>query len=391
LTGVLVTAGPASAATSFTTPSTNPFVVPHDVGGHPQAFDIGVTGFTASTNVFVEQCDGVAPTTLNWSPTAHCDIVSSPAPVISSAGGAATFPAADANHGFTPFKGSSPQGLFNCLSPNDPATNDGLPDYRNCQIRLSTNNTSVTGDQIFKTLQLPEDPNTPPPPAPKLTMGNVSVLEGKSGTRTVTFVIAMSRTSLTPITVDYKTLDGTAKSTSDYTTKTGTATIPAGATSATVAVSVKGDSTVEPDEKFTLKIQHPTGGATIDRVGATATILNDDPPKSGVRMGIGDAAIFEGDAGSRSMRFTVSLSEPTTQTVTAHYATVAGTATEGTDYKAASGVVTFAPGKTSATVAVKVKGDATVEGNETFKVNLSAASHAQISRVNGVGQIRNDD
>jgi hypothetical protein len=388
---VVVTTGPAGAATSITAPTGNPFVVPHDVAGNPQAFDISVAGFAATTNVFVEQCDGVAPTALNWNPTAHCDIVTSPAPVISSAGGAATFGAADPNHGFSPFKGPSPQGLFNCLSPNDPASTNGLPDYRSCQIRISTNNTAVTGDQVFKTLQLPEDPNTPPPPPLKLTMGNVSVMEGKSGTRAIAFVVAMNRPSLNPVSVDYKTLDGTAKSTTDYTTKSGNLVIPAGSVSVQVAVNVRGDSTVEPDEKFTLKIQHPTGGATIARVGATATILNDDPPKSGMRMAIGDAAVYEGDSGTRTIRFAVTLSEPPTQTVTAHYATVAGSATEGTDYNAASGTVTFAAGKTSATVAVKVKGDTTAEGNEVFKVSLSNASHAQISRVNGVGQIKNDD
>ena len=120
---------------------------------------------------------------MSWSPTAHCDIVTSPAPVISSAGGTATFDHTDPNHGFTPFKNASPQGLFNCLSPNDVAPSNGLPSYRNCQIRISTNNTAVTGDQIFRTMTLPDDPSDPPPPDLKIGIGNVSVMEGKTGTR----------------------------------------------------------------------------------------------------------------------------------------------------------------------------------------------------------------
>ena len=118
----------------------------------------------------------------------------------------------------------------------------------------------------------------------KLGVGNVSVMEGNSSSRAVSFVVALSGPSTTATTVDYRTLDGTTKAGSDYTAKSGTLTIPAGATSGRVAVNVKGDSTVEPNEKFTLKIQHPSAGATIERAVATATILNDDPPKSGIRI-----------------------------------------------------------------------------------------------------------
>jgi hypothetical protein len=391
LAGVIAVAGPASAATSITAPTGNPFVVPHDVAGNPQAFDVSVSGFAPSANVFVEQCDGVAPTALSWSPTAHCDIVTSPAPVISAAGGTATFSASDPNHGFIPFKGASPQGLFNCLSPNDPALNNGLPSYRNCQIRISTNNTAVTGDQVFRTLSLPEDPNTPPPPDLQVGVGNVSVMEGKSGTRALSFVVTLSRPSSTATTVEYKTLDGTAKAGTDYTAKTGTLTIAAGAVSGQIGVNIKGDSTVEPAEKLTLKIQHPSAGATIERAGATATILNDDPPKSGIRMAIGDSQAFEGNSGTRSMRFTVALSEKTIKTVSAHYAITGGSATAGTDFTAGSGTVTIKPGQTATTIQVKVKADTTVESNESLLVSLSSGVNASISRVKGSGTILNDD
>jgi hypothetical protein len=77
--------------------------------------------------------------------------------------------------------------------------------------------------------------------------------------------------------------------------------------------------------------------------------------------------------------------------VTVKYATANGTALAGSDYTAASGTLTFAPGQTSQTVTVNVMGNTTVEPNETFAVNLSAASGATLFDGQGVGTILNDD
>ena len=108
--------------------------------------------------VSLEQCDGVVHTAPGWSPTTHCDLGSSQSPVLADGTGTATFLSTDPNHAFTPFKGESPQSLFNCLSPNDPALSpvNSLQDFRNCQIRVSTSNTNVTGDQSFLSIQLPD-------------------------------------------------------------------------------------------------------------------------------------------------------------------------------------------------------------------------------------------
>jgi hypothetical protein len=154
---VVATAGVAFAGT-ITTPTGNPFVVPGDASGNPVAFTIVATGYTPGTLVSVEQCDGVAPTAPGWGPTSNCDLATSPSPVLADGTGKATFTATDPNHGFTPFKGESPQSLFNCLSPNGPALSpsNGLPDYRNCKIRVSTSNNAITADQAFLNIQLPE-------------------------------------------------------------------------------------------------------------------------------------------------------------------------------------------------------------------------------------------
>jgi GH18 family chitinase len=112
------------------------------------------------------------------------------------------------------------------------------------------------------------------------------------------------------------------------------------------------------------------------------------PPGS---LAISDAALDEGPAGTRSAVFTVRLSAPASATVTVRYATANGTAAAGSDYTAASGTLSFAPGQTSKTVTVVVRGDAAIENDETFKVTLSGAVHSAISRSVGTATIRNDD
>ena len=77
---------------------------------------------------------------------------------------------------------------------------------------------------------------------------------------------------------------------------------------------------------------------------------------------------------------TVSLSQPSAQTVTVKYATADGSATAASgDYNSTSGTLTFAPGQTTQTITVSPKRDALVEPTENFFVNLSAPTNATIS------------
>ena len=64
------------------------------------------------------------------------------------------------------------------------------------------------------------------------------------------------------------------------------------------------------------------------------------------------------------------------------------TATAPADYVAKSATVTLAPGATSSTFTVVVKGDLVDELDEQFVVNLSAAANAQIGSSQGVGTIK---
>ena len=109
------------------------------------------------------------------------------------------------------------------------------------------------------------------------------------------------------------------------------------------------------------------------------------------QISIGDVTVTEGNTGTRAATFTVTLSAASTQTVTVAYATGNGTATAGSDYQAASGTLTFAPGETSKTITVLVNGDRLGEPNETFFVNLSSPTNATIADGQGVGTIVDDE
>jgi len=99
----------------------------------------------------------------------------------------------------------------------------------------------------------------------------------------------------------------------------------------------------------------------------------------------------EGDAATAVMHFNVSLTPAAKQAVTVDYATSDGTAKAGSDYDAVSGTITFAPGETSKTIDVRIRGDVTPENNETFLVTLRNASGAVIANPEAFGIIDDDD
>jgi hypothetical protein len=86
--------------------------------------------------------------------------------------------------------------------------------------------------------------------------------------------LTLSSASGYDITVDYATADGTATSPEDYGTVAGTAIIAAGATSTTVPVQIVSDTTIEPDESFTLELSNPTNAVLLTPF-ATVTIRDD--------------------------------------------------------------------------------------------------------------------
>jgi hypothetical protein len=111
----------------------------------------------------------------------------------------------------------------------------------------------------------------------------------------------------------------------------------------------------------------------------------------GALLEINNVELAEGNSGTRDFVFTVSMSQPSDETVTVQFSTRNGSAQSGSDYVATSGTLTFAPGEVSKQITVQVNGDTQPEEIEVFFVDLSNPSGAGLGDGEGLGRIFNDD
>lgn len=100
--------------------------------------------------------------------------------------------------------------------------------------------------------------------------------EGPSGTTTFPFLVSLSNPSVQTLTVEYATADGTALAGSDFVATSGTLTFPPGTTIGNINVTVNGDTNVEPDETFLVRLNNAINASFISVSQGTATIQDDD-------------------------------------------------------------------------------------------------------------------
>jgi uncharacterized repeat protein (TIGR01451 family) len=230
--------------------------------------------------------------------------------------------------------------------------------------------------------------------APSISITDAWVPEGNSGTSIASFTIPLSAPSNSPVTVKYRTADGSASAAEgDYVAIPATTlTFSPGETTKTVGVTINGDLRHETGEGFFVQLSSPTGGVIADGSGE-GNILDEEGP---IYIYVSDTSVVEGNAGTRTATFTVSLSAAPIagQTISLKYQTADGTATAGSDYVAIPLTsLTFAAGETSKTVSVTVNGDTAVEPNETFflKFPVITIADGRIGDQQGQATIINDD
>ena len=199
---------------------------------------------------------------------------------------------------------------------------------------------------------------------PRISINDVSLLEGNSGTTLFTFTVSLSVPYDLPVNVNYTTTDGSAIAGSDYTAASGTLIFAPGQTSQTITVGVTGDRLPGPDKTFVVNLSTPNSYAAISKGAGVGTIIDDEP-----RISIADAYNY----GESSFTFIVSLSAAYDQAVTVDFATADSTATAGVDYVTTFGTLTFAPGEMSQTITVEVI-DPTATPDKWFTIHLSGAS-----------------
>ncbi|MFN8445580.1 MAG: choice-of-anchor Q domain-containing protein [Caldilineaceae bacterium] len=138
---------------------------------------------------------------------------------------------------------------------------------------IATDNSGMAGascDTLVVTIQ------------PVLSIGDVSVLEGNAGSVSALFPVTLNVASATTITVNYASSNGSvpasaATAGSDYGSVSGSLTFAPGITSQTITVTVNGDATHEPDERFQITLSGAVGAPITDSVGS-GVIVNDDAP-----------------------------------------------------------------------------------------------------------------
>ena len=218
---------------------------------------------------------------------------------------------------------------------------------------------------------------TDPPPA--VSIADVSITEGSSGSTVAAFPVTLSAVSGKPVTVNFAVSPGTATAKVDYDTFFGSVTIPAGTLSRIVAVTVTGDNIVEPNETFLVALSDPAN-ATISRAQAVGTILNDDiggtvqftTPNMNIPEGIG------------SVQVTMTRTGGNASDVVVGYSVGGGTAIAGLDFHATPATLVFAANETTKTITIQIVNDALNEVDENLFVSFTGISGGGTTSGNSV-------
>ncbi|MBS9395042.1 MAG: hypothetical protein HEQ29_18585 [Dolichospermum sp. LBC05a] len=232
-------------------------------------------------------------------------------------------------------------------------------------------------------------------PAPNLSLSinDVTLTEGNSGTKNATFTVTLSGETFQPVTVNYATANGTATAGSDYTATTGTLifNVNPGETSKQITVSVLGDSLFEANETFFVNLSNATNASIAD-AQAQGTITNDDVALPTITLAVSPSSVTED--GTTNLIYTFTRTGATTNTLTVNYG-ITGTANTS-DYTGATPgtgkTITFAAGASTATLTIDPTADTIVESNETVALTLATGTGYTIGTTTAViGTITNDD
>ncbi len=253
-------------------------------------------------------------------------------------------------------------------------------------IRLAAE-TSVGAEGVAVRLDLdPQNMGT----GPAVSIADVELLEGNSGTTPALFGISLNTSSADSVTLTWRALDGSATGGAscgadgvDYVAEDAQSTVlAAGALQGQLTVQVCGDTAVEPNESFSVEVTAIDGGVLVDNT-ASASILDDDNVPA---LQVPDARALEPAAGSVDLVFRPRLSRSSDVPATFTYATSSITATAGLDFTSASGTLTIPAGQLEAEIRIPVLADAVVEPDEYVRLLLSApiAVVLQQSQASGV-------
>ena len=212
---------------------------------------------------------------------------------------------------------------------------------------------------------------------PVISVNIPTVFEGQN----LVFNVSLDENATAPVSVDYAIRDGLddgmtnfPTTSADYNTNedslTGTLSFNVGESMKTVTIGTVDDSIVENTENLQLVLSNPVpaGSVMIPSEPTQGFIVDNDGPV----VSIADVTVDEGDG---TLTFPVMLNPASsTLTVTTTYTIEPGTAVVG-DYTLpgglASGVLTFVPNQTRASLLIPIFNDTPDEFDEQFTIRLS--------------------
>lgn len=283
---------------------------------------------------------------------------------------------------------------FNCITPPVGGTAaitcaiDVFPGLEGSTVAAEFAMTLDTPAQVINTVSVsaatadprPDNNTSSYPVASALSVDDMSVIEGNSGTTPVVFTVRLQPANATlTATVLYQISGITATPGVDFLSSDGTLTFRAGETQKTITVQVVGDTLKEGDETFSIQLVDPVN-ARMDKGIAIGTIVDDDqgvPAFPTIR--IANVVIPEGNSGTINATFTAQLSAASTVVSRVRWQTQDGTATAGSDYAASSGELVLQPGELSKSFSVPIIGDTNFEPDETFTIVIVGTDNVSAS------------
>jgi hypothetical protein len=208
---------------------------------------------------------------------------------------------------------------------------------------------------------------------PVVSVKGATVIEGNTDTSPVTIVVELNRPSAVPVTVDWRTEDGSALAGTDYVQASGTITFQPGQTRAEVTVQIIGNTLPEPDKTFRVVLSDPAG-ALLGTSVATVTILNDDTLTT-VTIGATDANLAGLQPGSftisrdgdLSAALTVRLDWSGTAAIGMHYTV----SIDGQQLTSRPATVTLAAGQAKLTITITPLSDPNATTTRTVVLTLA--------------------
>jgi uncharacterized repeat protein (TIGR01451 family) len=387
----------------------------------------GVSAGTVLTNTATISADEIEPNSANNSASRSTSVTTQPPAAdvsVATTGGGDTFTVTVANAGPNDAAGvtltdtipsgstfagwtqiSGPQ--FNCTTPAPGAggsiscTLDVFPGVEGKNITAAFELALNSLSQVTNTATVssatsdprPDNNTSTFPSSARLTIDDVRVTEGNTGTTPAIFTVHLQPANATvTATVDYQAFGFTANAGFDFVATQGTLTFRAGETVKTFSVPIIGDTFDEGDETFSVQLSNPVN-ASIERDVAFATIVDDEhgvPPPVPVAS-IDNVRINEGNSGLSLATFTLRLSIPSLTVSLVRFQTQDVTATANSDYLPVNTQIAFQPGETVKSFTIAIIGDAVFEPDESFNVVITGADNATFSVTPATGTIVNDD